>query len=416
MAQFNQIIITNDGLELLTKAQTGTALQFSRMAVGDGVLVPGQQLQDLTALINEKQSFSISSVHIDGEGNARVRGVISNNGLLTGFHIKEIGLFANDPVKGEILYCVANAGDLADYLPPGGGAEVVESTMDLIVVIDNAANVTAVIDDSLTYVTVRDYEEDQGTEILMPKNQVKPSINSLLKTFQEIIENDFVITGFDIASTSGLDVTVNPGKAIIKGYQVEESNQKTLTLSDNATNHIYYQLTLDTNGVITGQDFVTNTTGVQPLNSMLIAEITTLSGAVSNQRDKRQMGFKVNEAYNADSADAYKGNDIDADGDGKVNSAVQADNAANADYALSAGRYYRATFGLSSGGAKTLFHHMGGSHLLLPILYITRDDGLTRFAGSDFGFENIDENTIRIHNKSPHYVYMALYLLNLFGE
>lgn len=148
---------------------------------------------------------------------------------------------------------------------------------------------------------------DRNVPYSVPINQSKANFRNnfaeILKTLQGIIENDFVITGFDIASSSGLDITINPGEAIISGYRVEKDTQTTLTMSDDATSYIYYQITIDANDVVTSQGFVVNTTGVQPSNSVPIAEVVTATGAVSSQSDKRQMGFKVNSADNADTVD-----------------------------------------------------------------------------------------------------------------
>ena len=33
--------------------------------------------------------------------------------------------------RGEVLYCYGNCGDLAEWIPPSGGATIVEKTIDL---------------------------------------------------------------------------------------------------------------------------------------------------------------------------------------------------------------------------------------------------------------------------------------------
>lgn len=152
MSQFGALQVTANGILLLQKAQTGVQLQFSRCAVGDGSLPVETDITTLTALINEKLSLGINLLEIMN-GQATIRTTISNDGLLTGFYVREIGLFANDPDVGEILYAVANAGDTADYIPEYGGAEVVEIIYDLVTILSNAENVTAVYDDSLAFVT-----------------------------------------------------------------------------------------------------------------------------------------------------------------------------------------------------------------------------------------------------------------------
>lgn len=168
MGQFNKLIITDQGRDLQAKAQIGVVLEFTRVAVGDGQLPQGTTLEELTSLVNEKQSLPITSIQVSG-GTSRIRTVISNEGLELGFYIREIGLFATDPDIGEILYCVANAGALADYLPASGGYEIVDSTLDLVTIVGNAENVTAVIDESLTFATIADLNDHKGT-ILKHRN------------------------------------------------------------------------------------------------------------------------------------------------------------------------------------------------------------------------------------------------------
>lgn len=157
MANFGTMVLTQQGIALLNKAQTGVELRFTRCAVGDGIL-GGQSLEELTALINEKMSFNINLLQTEG-GLATLRVTFSNAGLTEGFYVREFGVFAQDPDIGEILYSVANAGSQADFLPPEG-SNVVEEIFDLVTVIASAPNVTAEINESLTYITQAQLERD----------------------------------------------------------------------------------------------------------------------------------------------------------------------------------------------------------------------------------------------------------------
>jgi len=160
MPQFDKLVLTDKGRDLRAKAETGVTLQFTRMAVGDGEL-NGQELKELESLISERASLDIVSMNVIGNGTSRVRAAIDNHDLESGYYVREIGLFAQDPDVGEILYSVANAGDKADYMPAYSGSEIVESIIDLITVVGDAQEVTAVIDESLVYVTVRDLLEQE---------------------------------------------------------------------------------------------------------------------------------------------------------------------------------------------------------------------------------------------------------------
>ncbi len=155
MSQFG-MVQTKQGIALQTKAQAeNVELNFTRVAIGDGPLPEGATLENLTALVNEKQSLKINLISVNN-GRATLRVTFTNSGLTAGFYVREFGVFATDPGEGEILYAVANAGSMADYLPPEG-SNVVEQIFDIVTVVGNAANVSATIDPSLTFVTLKEF-------------------------------------------------------------------------------------------------------------------------------------------------------------------------------------------------------------------------------------------------------------------
>ncbi|GAV24819.1 hypothetical protein ciss_07520 [Carboxydothermus islandicus] len=152
MAAFGGLIITNRGRALQAKVQIGAQLTFTRIAVGDGEL-GGSSILDLTGLKHEVKSLSISKIKTLSGGRALVGTVLSNQDITQGFYLREIGVFAQDPDLGEILYCYGNAGALAEYIPAGGGADIIEKQIDIITIIGNASSVSAVIDESLIFET-----------------------------------------------------------------------------------------------------------------------------------------------------------------------------------------------------------------------------------------------------------------------
>lgn len=149
------IFFTNRGRALQAKAQTGVQLNFTRIGIGDGQLV-GQDISELTALINEVKSLTLTGFKVLTGGKASIKGILTNEGLVTGFYWREIGLFATDPDLGEILYCYGNAGALAEYIPADGGSEVLEKQVAIISIVGNAANVSATIDQSLLWASQED--------------------------------------------------------------------------------------------------------------------------------------------------------------------------------------------------------------------------------------------------------------------
>lgn len=155
MSAFGGLMLTNAGKNLQIKAQTGVQLKYTRIGIGDGSL-GSQQISNLTALIDEVKSLSITKISALATGKASLETVLSNQDVSTGFYWREIGVYAQDPDAGEILYCYGNAGANAEYIPAKGGADVVEKNINLLILTGNAANITATIDNSLVYATQQD--------------------------------------------------------------------------------------------------------------------------------------------------------------------------------------------------------------------------------------------------------------------
>ena len=157
--------LTAAGLQLETKAQTGATLHFTRVALGDGQLAQGQILSALSDLISHKLNLPITTLDVTGTGTARMQTVLQNSELQIGFFAREIGVYATDPDVGEILYAVANAGDMADYIPAGGGADVVELILEVVTVVGQAETVTANINTSLLFTTqVESFDHYNSTD------------------------------------------------------------------------------------------------------------------------------------------------------------------------------------------------------------------------------------------------------------
>jgi hypothetical protein len=170
--------MTNKGRILQTKAQTGVQLTFTRIALGDGSL-SGQSILELNQLINEKKSLSITKLKTQPDGKAVVGAVLSNQDITTGFYFREIGVFAQDPDVGEILYCYGNAGATAEYIPAGGGPDIIEKNIDIITIVGNASNVTAVINQSMVYETPEGAQQKADEAEENAKNYTDQRIASL---------------------------------------------------------------------------------------------------------------------------------------------------------------------------------------------------------------------------------------------
>ena len=197
------VFFTSKGLVLQAKAQTGTPLHFTRIAIGDGEL-QGQAPQTFNKLMSEKLSIEITKLTIGEDGIAKVGGSFNNSNLEIGFYYRELGLFARDPdnMEQEILYVYGNAGALADYIP-AQGSELIEKKIDIIAIIGNATKVSATINSSLVSLSPEDLEiHDKDSEAHKP---IRDWFSDLLQQEEEArilsdstINSDVVLHMLDI--------------------------------------------------------------------------------------------------------------------------------------------------------------------------------------------------------------------------
>lgn len=145
---FNEAVITMDGLELDAKIRAGhTVATFTHVKLGDGTYDGTEDLSIATNMKSIKQSFGISSILVTDNKTVRLRTVSDNTGINEGYLISEIGIFAQDPDKGEILYSIALGVDgKMDYQPSESELPGATSTFDTYVSVSNVEAATILTD------------------------------------------------------------------------------------------------------------------------------------------------------------------------------------------------------------------------------------------------------------------------------
>ncbi|WP_206922988.1 H-type lectin domain-containing protein [Alicyclobacillus suci] len=171
MGVYGNMVITQQGQTLFGKVQTGATLTFTRMQIGSGQLASGQDPTTFTSLISPIDYFNINSVANSG-GTAVVRGIYQNTNLTASTYTCEIGLYAQDPDAGEILYAYANAGTQGDTIPPYSDGPY-SRQFQINTAVGNATNVTANVP-SDAYVTVSEVGQPGGVASLDNNGHVPP--------------------------------------------------------------------------------------------------------------------------------------------------------------------------------------------------------------------------------------------------
>ena len=141
---FDRAVITAKGLALDAKIIAGkTNAVFTAIRLGNGTYNGTEDLIAATAMKSVKQTFGISSISIAESNTVRLRSVINNVGIKEGYYISEVGIYAQDPDAGEILYSIAlGIKNKMDYQPSESELEGATSTFDTYTVISNIEKAT----------------------------------------------------------------------------------------------------------------------------------------------------------------------------------------------------------------------------------------------------------------------------------
>lgn len=193
MAKYKSIVITKAGLALVAAAHSGDTIEFASIKTGNGIYDGTEVLEDMTDLKSVQQSFGITGITRE-DTVAKVRSVLTNEGVTEGYYHTEIGLYATDSsTNTEVLYAVVVAEDgMADYFPPY--KEFPQSiTLEVYVTvsgIEEGVEFTASILAD-TYVTVQDFEDY--------KTSMDESIESQKKAIDLVASNTKDYTDKEIA-------------------------------------------------------------------------------------------------------------------------------------------------------------------------------------------------------------------------
>lgn len=142
MAEWSNATMTDIGADLQAKVNAGkTKLTFTKIKVGSGVNATNPLA--LTDVISSK--WETTNFVVKQEGKiVSVDTFITNNGIKEAFRMSEIGLFANDPDKGEILYAYLTDPE-PDRMPVEGGAVVVSQELTIGMMFSNTGNVSLTV-------------------------------------------------------------------------------------------------------------------------------------------------------------------------------------------------------------------------------------------------------------------------------
>lgn len=217
-------VITKKGMQLLVKVlATKEVLNITRVAVGVGSIPGGYDPASMIDLVKYKMDGKISSLKKDGD-IAKITMQISSIGIETGFTMTEMGVFAEDPDIGEILYAYLDMREDPQYIYAEGGEAQKFMEVTLEVAVEAAAKVSTYINPSsmitreefekVTYPEFDDsgtVEEMTGFPAFLEKVKSKMNIFEFYRNFKAGMQ--FVLHAGQIVNNCVTDRADLPGSA-----------------------------------------------------------------------------------------------------------------------------------------------------------------------------------------------------------
>lgn len=148
---------TNAGLSAIQRAMAGEDILFTKLEIGDGVLV-NTDVGGYTGLVNKTKDFPLAAVKAEESEIIRLRSNISNHGVTQDLLIREYGIYAKFGNEQEFLFAYLNVGDTPTPLPNQTVGRY-ELNRDFILYIGNSPNVDFTSNGGVVYATLNDLKK-----------------------------------------------------------------------------------------------------------------------------------------------------------------------------------------------------------------------------------------------------------------
>lgn len=146
MSDFKNKAITSKGLELLSKAITGGQLTFTRIEMGNGV--QDKDPVDVERLVNVKQNLQITSINRKGS-QVTLSSTLKLEDVKEEYDWTELGVYAKGDDNKEVLYLYGYT-ENSSFISP---TSLNEKLIHVTILVSNATEVSAIIDNSLIYLS-----------------------------------------------------------------------------------------------------------------------------------------------------------------------------------------------------------------------------------------------------------------------
>lgn len=153
---FTRAVFTRLGLSLQAKLETGIPLKLTRAVSSDSSVEPNLLYQQ-SEIKKPKQTLTLQTVYTK-ENNAYIKLELSNEGLKSHYQLRQIGIYAEDPDLGEILYFISQDDGTPDTIPTAESVPNYIIAFDFQIAKANAENIKITVDPAAT-VPLREFDE-----------------------------------------------------------------------------------------------------------------------------------------------------------------------------------------------------------------------------------------------------------------
>lgn len=141
-------VLLNSGYTALGKILAGTGqVKFTKALLDSGDIPEGTAIEDLTAPVVEAGEGLIAKCENSGTGEATVVVQATSIGVYTGFYIKGVMLFIEDPdnAEADVAYSYLPLQEKPEWMRPEGAPVNKMATFNIVNIVSSASSVIAVI-------------------------------------------------------------------------------------------------------------------------------------------------------------------------------------------------------------------------------------------------------------------------------
>lgn len=256
MNNWENAVITQQGLALQSKLIAGNRLQITKVQIGSGSVMPGLLMQQTVVSDPKVTLTQVTSKAYPESGKCAIKINIDNADIATGFTAMQIGFYAQDPDAGEILYFIAQAAVGAGTIVPSksemagysaewtvyfqyGQADGVNVTVDPSNTVSKADMESYIEQNTINQKELEEYVKRNT----ISQGAVENLINEALKDFDRLSMQASNRTTDTLTTQDGLDtwtsvITDASGNEVARKVDVESRNgsfavwTSTITIGD----------------------------------------------------------------------------------------------------------------------------------------------------------------------------------------